>query len=48
MDPSKAFDTINHEVPIAKSHTYGFSIEVLEVLLSYLQEVAKSQDQCKF
>ena len=48
MDPSKAFDTINHEVTIAKLHAYGLSIEVLEVLLSYLQDVAKSQDQCNF
>ena len=34
MDPSKVFDTINHEVTIPKLHAYGFSIEVLEVLLS--------------
>ena len=38
MDLSKAFDTINHELFIAKLHAYGFSIEALEVLLSYLQE----------
>ena len=38
MDLSKAFDTINHELLIAKLHAYGFSIEALEVLLSYLQE----------
>ena len=38
MDLSKAFDTINHELLIAKLHAYGFSIEALEVLLSYLQD----------
>ena len=32
------FDTINHELLVAKLHAYGFSIEALEVLLSYLQE----------
>ena len=41
MDLSKAFDTINHELLLTKLHGYGFSIEALEVLLSYLQE--KSQ-----
>ena len=39
MDLSKAFDTINHELLIAKLHAHGFSIEALEVLLSYLQEM---------
>ena len=38
MDLSKVFDTINHELFIAKLNAYGFSIEALEVLLSYLQE----------
>ena len=38
IDLSKAFDTINHELLIAKLHAYGFSIKALEVLLSYLQE----------
>ena len=39
MDLSKAFDTINHELLIAKLHAHGFSIEALEVLLSYQQEM---------
>ena len=38
MDLSKAFDTINHELLIAKLHAYGFSTDALKVLLSYLQD----------
>ena len=38
MDLSKAINTINHELIIAKLHSYGFSIETLQVLLSYLYE----------
>ena len=38
MNLSKAFDAINHELLIAKLNAYEFSIEELEVLLSYLQE----------
>ena len=38
MDLSKAINTINHELIIAKFHSYGFSIETLQVLLSYLYE----------
>ena len=38
MDLSKIFDTINHELLIAKLHTYGFSTDALEALLSYLQD----------
>ena len=38
MDLSKAFDIINYELLIDKLHAYEFSIEALEVLLSYLLE----------
>ena len=38
MDLSKTFDTINHELLIATLQAYGFSTDVLEVLLSYLQD----------
>ena len=36
MDLSKAFDTINHELLIAKLHEYGFNKESLELILDYL------------
>ena len=36
MDLSKAFDTLNHELLIAKPHACGFGKESLMLLLSYL------------
>ena len=36
MDLSKAFDTINHELLIAKLHAYGFSKDALYIIHSYL------------
>ena len=38
MDLSKAFDTINHELLIAKLHAYGFSKSSLTLILSYLKD----------
>ena len=35
-DLSKAFDCINHEILIAKLHVYGFSLESLTFIQSYL------------
>ena len=38
MDLSKAFDTINHDLLIAKMHAYGFSIDALQIIRSYLSD----------
>ena len=37
MDLTKAFDTINHELLIAKLHAYGFDMDALEIIWSYLK-----------
>ena len=36
MDLSKAFDTINHDLLIAKLHAYGFEKSAPKLLLNYL------------
>ena len=36
MDLSKAFDTLNHDLLIAKLHAYGFSYSALSLIKSYL------------
>ena len=38
MDLSKAFDTINHNLLIAKLHAYGFSRDALEIIYNYLSD----------
>ena len=38
MDLSKAFDTINHELLIAKLGAYGFSKSALKILYDYLSD----------
>ena len=38
MDLSKAFDTINHDLLIAKLNAYGFSNEALKIMNSYLSD----------
>ena len=36
LSKTSTFDTINHELLIAKLHAYGFSKDSLKILLSYL------------
>ena len=38
MDLSKAFDTLNHKLLIAKLHAYGFDKSSLKLIYSYLTE----------
>ena len=38
MDLSKAFDTINHELLIAKLHAYGFDKSALSIVNDYLTD----------
>ena len=37
MDLSKAFDTINHDLLLEKLKAYGFSINALDLMCSYLK-----------
>ena len=38
MDLSKAFDTIKHELLIAKLHAYGFTLDALELIQNFLND----------
>ena len=38
MDLSKGFDTLNHDLLIAKLHAYGFQHDALKLLHSYLSK----------
>ena len=37
MDLSKAFDTINHDLLLAKLKAYGFSLNAVKFMHSYLK-----------
>ena len=37
MDLSKAFDTLNHDLLIAKLYAYGFEPKVIQLVSSYLR-----------
>ena len=41
MDLSEAFDTINHDLLLAKLEAYGFSNNALLFILSYLKKDLK-------
>ena len=36
MDLSEAFDSLQHDILIAKHHAYGFEMKVLKLINSYL------------
>ena len=38
MDLSKEFDTLNHNLLLAKLNAYGFSFNVIKFIQSYLLE----------
>ena len=37
MNLSRTFDTINHDLLLAQAKAYGFSIDVLDLMCSYLK-----------
>ena len=37
MDPSKSFDTINHDLLLAKLQAHGFSKNALDLMCNYLK-----------
>ena len=42
MDLSKVFDTINHDLLLAKVKAYGFSTNALDLMCSYLKNRKQS------
>ena len=38
MDLSKAFDTVNHDLPLAKLNAYGINLDALQLLRSHLSK----------
>ena len=48
MDLSKVFDTINHDLLLAKLKAYGFSLNAVELMRSYLKNRKRVQINNKF
>ena len=49
MDLSKAFDTLSHDLLIAKLHVYGFSEESLQLIKKlFNKSLEKDKGQCEF
>ena len=44
VDLSKGFDTLNHDLSVAKLHAYCFDIKTLKLLHSYLKKGDKEQN----
>ena len=44
MDLSKGFDTLNHDLSVAKLYAYCFDIKNLKLLHSYLKKGGKEQN----
>ena len=42
MDLSKAFDSILHDLLIAKIHAYGFSIDAVTLFYSFLKRLKQN------
>ena len=42
MDLSRAFDTINHDLLLAKLKAYGFSFNALDLMRSYVKNRKQS------
>ena len=51
MDLSKAFNSINYDLVLAKLHAYGFEETALKLIKSYLKSmyyIKLNEDKCHF